>query len=383
MAKPAKIKLRSLARANLGFEWRRTLTAISVLTLSGVLIYLQMGIMLGGWQSLGAFTRELNADLVIRPIERPGRWNNRFVDEGAKDDVWLHPNVKQMEPVGMDFSRLRFRFNGERERIRIMTINTLPNSMTMPISFTKEAKTLLNIPGNILISRKYATKVGIQLGDQLKTDGMDITVAGIFAGKLKNQPGFSSAATLALAGDSGPKLDFTMMLLVKLKDQSQLKKTQGELSALLASRNLRAIPPTEMIRKTSLKELKDRPELRGFFFAAGLAIFVALAVVVQTLRAAILAQRTQFGCLRALGVSRWCISGIALEQAFWTGVLSTAIAFSATLVLQVMLSGKGVTLIITPTLVALVSIGTIVIAIFGGLISLTAVLGVKPADLLR
>jgi putative ABC transport system permease protein len=118
----------------------------------------------------------------------------------------------------------------------------------------------------------------------------------------------------------------------------------------------------------------------------GSAIFgliVGCGVASQTLRGAFLAQLTEFGALRALGVSKGRMALVALEQAWWTGLLSIPIAAILAHGIRLIAMQFDLTIALPNGLLMATSALLLLVALFAGLISLTAVTRVEPAELLR
>ena len=378
----------SLARKNIGHEWRRFLAAISILVLAGLLIYLQIGMVLSMWNGFGALERDSGADLVVRHSltldSEAGRENfQRSLSPAVESALWVHPNVQAVERSSYNQANISLTENGTPENLSFRVLNVGTNSLAFPKTLGEQSRQIMETPGYIIVTKNTARQFGFILDDLIDHEKGDLRVGGIFDGSfgpwINGLMSTGTAELIEQGNNSGPVNSY----LVGLKDPAKGELTKQQLETMLARHRVRVVTPGKSAIDTGFSEILKFGPVRSFFISSAFAVFIAIVIVVQTMRSAIQAQRTEFASLRALGISRWRMSLIAMEQAFWTGIISCAFAFSIAQILQLWLANIGLEMTFSQSLVIGVSLMIMIIALMAGLISLTAVLRVRPAELLR
>lgn len=379
--------MRSLAIANIETDWRRHAAAISVLVMAGLLIVFQAGMALGQWQALGAFERQLQADAVI--IRTPGANAHRMdvyanlVPLHLEGQAWLHPNVEQVDVYRPERVLLSWpEVDGEGiARIFGRIVDPSPDSLSFPASFSGKLRTILTTPGQLVMTRQVAERLGLEVGDYLPFYDVGVQVGAVFDSSVFEGV-FMSRETAQLLGESSRALP-PIAFLIRLREPALRDTTLAELNATLSRHGLSAITPAEMIAQTSLTELANQPASRNMMISGAFAVLIAMAIAAQTLRNAVISQREEFAALRALGVGAWRIALIAMEQALWTGITACALTISGGFVLKMVMTGRGGAFVLSPGLIGLIAIILIGISLLAGLLSLSAVTKSRPTALLR
>jgi putative ABC transport system permease protein len=110
---------------------------------------------------------------------------------------------------------------------------------------------------------------------------------------------------------------------------------------------------------------------------------IALLIISQAIHAMIAGQRVEFATLLAMGVPKWRVALLVLEQTVWIGLIASAFALSGGLVGQLVLEKAGVYILLYPSQVPLVSGAILVTSCLAGMMSLPTIFGLKPVELLR
>lgn len=379
--------MRSLAIANIETDWRRHAAAISVLVMAGLLIVFQAGMALGQWQVLGAFERQLRADIMI--IRTPGANAHRFemftnsVPLHLEGQAWLHPNVERVEAFGREQVRLNWPEGDGEGTARIFghVTDPAPDSLSFPAAFSDELRAVLATPGQLVIRRPIAERLGLEVGDYLPFYEVGIQVGAVFDSNMFAGV-FMSRETVQLLGESA-RARPPNAFLIRLREPALRDATLMELNASLSLHGLTAITPADMVIQTSLAELADQDASRNMMISGAFAVLIAMAIAAQTLRNAVISQREEFAALRALGVGAWRIALIAMEQALWTGITASALTISAGFVLRMVMTGRGGAFVLSPELIGFIALVLIGISLLAGLLSLSAVTKSRPTALLR
>ena len=119
------------------------------------------------------------------------------------------------------------------------------------------------------------------------------------------------------------------------------------------------------------------------FLTATLGALVGVVVVAQTLYASTMEHLTEFGTVKALGGGNLTVSGIVAEQASYAAVLGYGVGLVLAYGLVPVLSRLDMKMIVSPTLAALVFVGTQALCLAAALLSCRKVAMVDPAIVFR
>lgn len=383
----------SLARANLLHDWRRHATAIVVLVLAGLLMTIQLGFVAGFIEAFGEMQRQMRPDLIVQYAPdsgQSGRGRGRFsmFNRGAIESrhegyVWMHPEVVAVEGYA-DFSPsvTTVLDDGSMERIQIRPVDPAPNSMTYPRGFPDSLREIIATPGMVVLPRASRRNLGLELGDTIVLGDKEATVGGIVNGLAPafGELVFASPQTMRLL--TGQQERPPSMFLVQIKDPEKLEQVIAEMNAYLGPRRLKAARVEDVARSMGMKEIFQGPGMI-LLGSAAFALLVGCGIASQTLRGAFLAQIREFGSLRALGVRRKHLAWIAMEQAWWTGLVSVPIAAAMAHVIRAIARMFDVTIALPTNLMVGSSVLLVVVALVAGVISLSVVNRAQPAELLR
>lgn len=382
----------SLARANLIHDWRRHATAIVVLVLAGLLMTIQLGLVLGFAEAFGELKRQLRADIIVTPKSpsRGGRFGFGIfqqIDPRFEGLIWMHPGVADVQGYSEGFVNATwYREDGGRRTVGINTLDPGDESMTYPTRFPESLRSVLATPGTIVLSRSSARSLAAEVGETVELGNINVIVGGIVNGMPGGGgfgiPVFASPQTARLVSNTMSR-QFLSSYLVRLDDPDETDRVIDELNVMLQRVNLEAKRPRDLASSTGLGELLTSPFGWILIGSAVFGLIVGCGIASQTLRGAFLAQLKEFGSLRALGVGRGRMAIVAMEQAWWTGLLSIPIAIFLAFVVRAAARQFDITIALPVNLLVGSSVLLLAVALFAGFISLTAVNKVEPAELLR
>ena len=383
----------SLARANLLHDWRRHATAIVVLVLAGLLMTIQLGFVAGWVEAYGEMQRQMRPDLIVQfdaggaSFRGRGRFS-RFFSRGGVEPrhegyVWMHPEVVQVEGFN-DFAPRSgvFKDDGSFENVEIRVVDPRPGSLTWPKGFPDSLREIIATPGMVVATRATRRNLGLELGDTLVLQGKEAIIGGIVNGLASpfGERVFASPQTMRMLTEQS--MPQPSMFLVQIEHPERVDRVIAEMNAMLAPRQLKASRVEDVARSMGMKEIFEGPGMI-LLGSAAFALFVGCGIASQTLRGAFLAQIREFGSLRALGVRRKHLAWIAMEQAWWTGLVSVPIAAGIAYLIRAFARMFDVTIALPANLMVSSSILLIVVALIAGVISLSVVSKAQPAELLR
>ncbi len=385
----------SLARANIGHQWKLFLAAISVLVLSGCLIYTAIGISLANVRSVASYDRSLDIDLYIESAKSlPGTRRASFpfsmlyfieqFEEVERAEAHLKRRTVYNYKSGTEFGRLA---------LNVLEMDT--QSLGYPKQLNKEARETLLFPERVFVANSLAEKHGWEIGDtiELTRPVGNLKIAGVVKGELGRQALFggslgnfvASQTDNIITGRSQPlRADDTLAFIrIKLKSGQEFNIARQKLDHYLKPYQLKTLLPEDYQNRITFDFIFENKALQGFLFVGILAVIIPLFIVVQTLRSAIMAQNVQFATMRALGVPSRHLISVAMEQALWVGILGAALSYCGMLFIKWQLFERDIFMYLPFNIVGNVSIAITGASLFAGLISLFAIFKTQPQELLR
>jgi putative ABC transport system permease protein len=119
------------------------------------------------------------------------------------------------------------------------------------------------------------------------------------------------------------------------------------------------------------------------FLTVALGALVGVVIVAQTLYASTAEHLAEFGTVKALGGGNLTVYGIIAEQASYAAALGFALALALAVGLAPALARLDMKMIVTPTLAALVFVGTQVLCLGAASLSFHKVASLDPAIVFR
>lgn len=379
-----------LAAAGLSHDLRRTWFTVSILMLAGVVAYVQLAATTAQLLSYGATERQATAEIVV--LDRNAADNNRrgWDMRPLKPEVLAviaaSAGIEAYETLAERSVRISLPENvGRRNYLLATIVDPLPPALSAPLSLSDEAKQLLSLPSSLVLTEIDARATGLSLGSEVKLNGKSLRVVGLMRGGLGANGSMVSRQTAIGVRRSAPGGGAPRPTTVLVKPAHGVTTDQlvRELDTALAPLGAAAISREQLVRNISDRILEERSDIRGFLVIALFMAAVTIVIVLQATNSSIAAQRAEFAILLALGVPRWGLASIILQQAAWLGVLSAAFAISGALVAQVFLTYFDVAMAMQTSFVPPVTGLLIGSTVVGGLIALPGALTIKPVDLLR
>ncbi|GAB5458228.1 MAG: hypothetical protein Hens3KO_12580 [Henriciella sp.] len=397
--------MKMIAVRNIEHDWKRSLSTVVVLSLVGLLIFQQFGSILGRWNSLGAFERELRADLVVKARIAPGRVSRPILGSlppGVENKLLIHPEVEVIRAYKGFPETIRLEGGIPTAPPAFISIDPGGNPILYPLSFPDDLLPLLQVEGHVIANTEFAQQFGLTVGDTLSHNDFELTfvafvdalsdfrpimiASNLTAGAIGEAQSQSSApsarrtitvdgTTVAVGGNSA--------FLLKLNPAADPEIVAGELRGMFANPAIEVVFPEQLVSEQSFALLFSDRDNRSFLITAVFAILISILIAIQTMRGAVLNHADEFGALQALGVGSLDLRLIAIETAFWLGLLSTAVAVSGAFVMQTVLRASGAQFALSFQLIFVVGALLMAIALLAGIFASSAVTRIRPEALLR
>jgi putative ABC transport system permease protein len=114
-----------------------------------------------------------------------------------------------------------------------------------------------------------------------------------------------------------------------------------------------------------------------------LGILVGVTVVAQTLYAATLDHTREFGTLKAIGATSGHVCGLVAIQAALAGVAGYLLALPFVWALRVGARRVGLEVVISPSLAAMVFVGSLALCLGASLLTFRRIVSIDPALVFR
>lgn len=370
----------SYALSTLWYERQRFLPAVLAVAFSALLIALQCGLLLGLFSITSIPIDMSRADVWVGHPEVPSVDLGRPIPEAWQSYLAL-PDVERTEPYIEGFAYWD-KPTGGMELCIIIGSHMAPDALGTIKQLTPELRTRLTEPFGIVVDEGEFGRLGVtRVGDTAEIAGKRVRIVGTVTG-LRSLAGPYVFCSIETARKIlRPPAGQATFLLAKTKDKAAAERVVDYLRRY--PRKLAPFTAEEFSLHSRLHWLTKTKAGIALGLAAALGLLVGAVVTSQTLYSATVASLKEFAVLRALGIPRWRMQLMVLEQSFWIGV--TGIAFAVPAILGIAEAGNEVgAKILLPAYLWVGAIGvTMVMALLSGVLALRSLRNIEPVTLLR
>jgi putative ABC transport system permease protein len=361
------------------FNRWRLLIAFAGMAMAIIIMFIELGLLLGILDSQALVASLVQGDLVIMNATRTNLHNYNEIDRIRLFQVGGLPDVDWVTPIYQGTMGL---FNPRDKSIRrIVFLAFPPNDVPLAIGNLAEIEKILRVPNTILfdrLSRPIYTE--IVPGKEIKLGGMWYRVGGFVSlgPDVVNDGTIVMSEGTWLSRYAGAR---PIMGVIHLKVGSVAKEARNRILAQMPN-DVSVLTPDELRWREIEFTLWSAPIgiLFGIGMLAGLAI--GLSTCYQILFNEIADRIEQYATLKAMGFSDIFMFRVVLEQAVllsWGGfVIAAAVAWVAYAYLAKK-TALAMHLGIFP--LALIFIFATGMSIVAGLLALRRVIAADPAEL--
>jgi putative ABC transport system permease protein len=377
----------SLALSTLIYEWRRYMAAVLALALSGLLLMAMTGMFVGMGKAFTAVIDRSPADIMVISAQSENLNDNPGMPRRLKPSIYMHPEVVAVDERQTGWGRFQNQPGPDGKPkssgVQVMTIDTVPGSVTIPTDFDDSVRIALEEPYAIAVDQSSLKGLGVKVGDLATFNGKTVKVAATIHGypNLMQSMVVMSRETFRLLGMSASS-DRVGPLMIKVRDPSRAAIVRDQLNAV-SDGVYRAWLKPDLAKANETAMMGEQIIGIMLGFVMVLSIIIGIGITSQTLRGAILANIKEFASLRALGVSMRSLRRVVVELSFWVGVVGVSVAILLSMGVGLLASSMGVPMAFPPWLLMIVSGLLIAIALLSGMLSLGMLKKSQPADLLR
>ena len=374
--------MNALARMHLSHNWLRAWFAILTLILAGIAIYLQLGLSNHFLSRYALLERQATAPIVVLSQKQS---NDRYekIPDAAISQIGRSPNVGESELIGQKHAYLGIGTKGQELVANV--IDPYDPALSAPLIMPPEAKQLLQIPNSVLLTDEDARSSGLGLGDEFVQHGVKLRVVGLMDWNLGPRGSLVSRQTVETLNKAADRKRDTPVysILIAPKAGTSVGQAIAGLNRELKAHGAQAMSREQLTQLVIEDALKDQRDIRAFIYLAVFIGVIALLIISQAIHAMIAGQRVEFATLLAMGVPKWRVALLVLEQTVWIGLIASAFALSGGLLGQLVLEKADVYILLYPSQVPLVSGAILATSGLAGLMTLPTIFGLKPVELLR
>lgn len=371
-------------------DWRRYLPAVICVSVSGLLMIMQLALMLGAFRNVSAPISMSSAILWAGSSEVTSFDNGEALEAPAASLLWLIPEVARVEPFAKAFSLMSLPAQpGEvastREHfIEVVGTTIDSDSMLFGNVISPELRESLAEPGTVILDKVVAGTLGVRIGSTVLIEDQPVRVVGLLDGLrgIWVSTVITSQATvrslLGQAASAAPTF-----ILVGLDPNAPLGSTKRLLAEFKGHPDLWIWTRDDLISSTMNQWALNSAIGVIFMSSIGVALVVTLLVVSQSLGAAVGASIREYAALRAYGFSYGRLQRLVLAQGGIVGIAALVVTGLVTAPLIKYLQDKGVAVVVTWPLVFWCACALMVCVFVSNLIALRRLRKADPAALLR
>lgn len=365
-------------------ERSRYAAGVGAVAFSATLIILQVGLLLGLFQTTSTPVDHTSADIWVGDNEVESVDLGRPIPVGhiARLDK---PGVKMPEEMYLSFASWT-KAQGGSNLCMIIGSGMGPDDAGAADVLTPELRAALSEPMTFVMDRSDLGRLGLaDVGSKGKINGKEVRLVGTVTG-LKSLAApwiFCSLSTArAILTVPNPSYsDHCTYLLARCDSPERAKEVVAE---------LRREYPEMMVYTADGFSTQSRwywltrtKAGIAIGYAALLGLLVGALITAQTLYSATMASAKEFATLLALGIPRSRIYGLVLAQSFWVGVIGVVLAYPAVIALSWVAEHAGTKVLLRWELLVGASAVTLVTALLAGVFALRSVRKIEPMSLLR
>lgn len=373
----------SYALQTLWHERARYASGVLAVTFSAVLIALQCGLLLGLFKITSIPVDNTTADLWVGSQEVPAVDLGKPIPVSYMTRVAGLPGVKSVELYIANFANFTKPVGGT-ELCYLLGSNLDGDSAGLPVVLTDEQRNALTLPDSIIVDQSDVKRLGFDKEGKAKINGKEVKLVGTVTG-LK-----SLAAPWVLCSEHTARhllgflmpADHVTYLLARCESPERARAVAAELRAQYAG-DMGAYTAEEFSLRSRLYWLIRTKAGVAIGYAALLGLFVGSVITAQTLYSATAANAKEFAILLALGVPRWRISLMVLNQSFWVGLIGVTLAYPVCQGLRFGAKQIGADVDLRWEVLAGTAVVTVGMALISGVFALRSVRQIEPMSLLR
>lgn len=357
------------------------------ITLAGVafavlLVLFQVGLFLGLLENASVTIDHIDADLWVTSRNTPNVDFAHAFPETRVNRVRSVPGVQRADNLIVSFLNIDLP-NGSQESVVTYALEDFERWGLPWGSWEGELRDLRRVR-SLFLDESARKRFGeFRVGDYRELIGHRLQIAGITRGakSFTTTPVALMDYRMAQQINAQTLRGNTTYVLVKL--------APGADAASVAAEIRRRLPYNDVHTRASWSAASRRYWVAntgiGFnlFVTVFLGCLVGVVVVAQTLYTATMEHLREFGTVKAIGGSNADIYKILGKQASVAAVIGFVLGLVPALLIRPVIAAGGLKLIIEPSTIAIVAVGTVALCLLSAAVSFRKVAGIDPGLVFR
>ena len=370
-----------LAWRNLVAERGRLLVTLAGVAFSVVLMGAQLALLLAFARAASNLVDHADTDLWVT---QPGTSNVDIaagMDLARRHQALAVPGVASVDPYMVQFAFWR-RPDGGTESV-IMTGFDLASGRGAPWNLVEGQVENLAMPDSVIADRLFLDKLGVaRLGDTVEINNRRARLVGITEGiRTFTQSPYVFTSHAQAQRYTFFRPDQTTYLLVKLAPGADRDAVQAVLSERLSP--AKVWTREAFARQTQRYWLISTGAGSALLLAAALGLVVGVVIVGQTLYATTIDRIAEYATLRAMGAPAGYLNRVILKQSAIAALTGYTLGALAIFVLAWVQRDATAALALSPWLMGLLALLTLLMCALGALISIRRVTRLDPSEVFR
>jgi putative ABC transport system permease protein len=375
----------SYALQTLWHERSRYASGVLAVTFSAVLIALQCGLLLGLFKVTSIPIDHTTADIWVGSTAVPSVDLGKPIPTSYLSRVQGVPGVTSVELYIANFANFTKPVGGT-ELCFLLGSDVDYRSAGAANVLTREQLDALTLPDSVIVDESDMKRLGFldNPDGKAKINGREVKLVGTVRGlnSLAAPWVLCSLYTARhLLGFLLPQ-DNVTYLLARCDSPERAKQVTHDLKKQYES-EMAVYTAEDFSTRSRMYWLLRTKAGVALGYAALLGLVVGAVITAQTLYSATAANAKEFAILLALGIPRWRISLMVLNQSFWVGVIGVALAYPICLLLRTAARQVAADVDLRWEVLLGTSIVTLGMALVSGVFALRSVRQIEPMSLLR
>jgi putative ABC transport system permease protein len=374
----------NLARKLLLHDRLRFVVAIAGVSVSVMLVLVQVGLYYGFMETASSLIDNSDADIWVG---KKGNDSFEFAtpfDERAYYKVASVPGVERAERVVLNFAQFKLPDGGDLG-VQVVGVDNPRGTRPMlgPWNVIAGDPTRLPEAGAIVIDKSEYPKLHIdRIGHVTEVSGVRAEVVAMTSGIRSFTTSPIVFTDVRTARSYLPQLgrDSVTYVLVRCAKGEDVATVQARINALP---HLAAYTRSEMSARTRTYWSSRTGVGAGFFTTAVLGIIVGFVVVGQILYSGTLQYIREYGTLKAMGARNSAVVTLILWQAMISAALGFVVGGVMAVGMKSAMAGANLTVALSPELYGATAVITAVMCSFAALLSIVKVLRLDPASVFK
>jgi putative ABC transport system permease protein len=374
----------SLARKLLLHDRLRFAVAIAGVSVSVMLVLVQVGLYFGFMDTASSIIDASRADLWVG---KKGNESFEFAtpyDERTLYRVSSVPGVERTERVLMNFAQFKLADGGDLG-VQVVGVEATPGHTPLlgPWNVIAGDMNRLREPGAIVVDRSEYKKLGIdRVGHVTEVTGVRAHVVALTQGirSFTTSPIVFTDIRTARSFMPGLGTSAVTYVLVKVAPGESVDAVKARINELP---HLAAYTTSEISKRTRAYWSERTGVGAGFFTTAVLGVIVGFVVVGQILYSGTLQYLREYGTLKAMGAENSMVVRVILSQAMISAAIGFVVGGVLAFGMQAAMAKANLSVALFPGLYGATLVVTIAMCSFAALLSIVKVLRLDPASVFK